>query len=255
MTNIGTKNSAQQLPRSHRPWMLLALCFAAVIPLLYPPIPPLVDLPGHMGRFAVQLAQGTSTPLHRYYAFEWELVGNLGVDLLVIPLSKLLGLEVAVKCIVIAIPALAALGIVAISREVHGRITPTALFALPLAYGYPFIFGFVNYCLSMSMALAAFALWLRMQRANWYWRRALLFLFIAPLLWVAHVAGWATLCLMCAASELVHQYDLRRPWLLSLGSAAFQGLALASPLALMLVWHSKATGASSAGWVPRGGKL
>ncbi|MFO3796683.1 MAG: S1C family serine protease, partial [Anaerolineales bacterium] len=37
-----------------------------------------------------------------------------------------------------------------IAREVHGRIPPTALFALPLAYSYPFQFGFVNFALSIG---------------------------------------------------------------------------------------------------------
>ena len=62
----------------------------AFVPLLYPPIPPLVDLPGHMGRFHVQMELAHSPLLQRYYEYHWALVGNLGVDLLVIPLALLI---------------------------------------------------------------------------------------------------------------------------------------------------------------------
>ena len=46
----------------------------------------------------------------------------------------------------------------------HGRIPPTAFFALPFIYGYPFLFGFVNFALSVALAFLAFGLWLRLGR-------------------------------------------------------------------------------------------
>ena len=87
-------------------WFVALATFMAVVPLLWPDIPPLVDLPGHMGRYRVQLVWEQMPHLHEWYNFNWSLMGNLGVDLLVIPLSKLFGLELAVKLIVMAIPAL-----------------------------------------------------------------------------------------------------------------------------------------------------
>ena len=32
-------------------WLWLALILGSAVPLLYPPVPPLVDLLGHMGRY------------------------------------------------------------------------------------------------------------------------------------------------------------------------------------------------------------
>ena len=46
----------------------------------------------------------------------------------------------------------------------HGRVPPTAFFALPFIYGYPFLFGFVNFTLSVALAFLAFGLWLRLGR-------------------------------------------------------------------------------------------
>jgi hypothetical protein len=51
-----------------------------------------------------------------------------------------------------------------VAREVHNRLPPTVAFALPLAFGHPFMFGFVNFALSMAFAFLAFGLWLRLGR-------------------------------------------------------------------------------------------
>ena len=65
------------------------------LPLLWPDVPPLLDLPGHMGRYRVQLDLATSPDLQQYFGFHWQVIGNLGVDLLVELLAPLIGLETA----------------------------------------------------------------------------------------------------------------------------------------------------------------
>ena len=143
---------------------VMAMALLAMVPLLWPNIPPLVDLPGHMGRYRVQLDLHTYRWLTDWYDFHWQLIGNLGIDILVQIFAPLLGLELTVKLIVLSIPPLIVVGLLWIAREVHGRIPATALFALPLAYCFPLQFGFVNFMLSMALALPMFALWLRMGR-------------------------------------------------------------------------------------------
>src|SRR3546814_19893667 len=98
-----------------------------------------------MARYRVQLDYGDHPWLRDWYAFHWQLIGNLGVDLLVEPLGRLFGIELAVKLIVMTIPALTVSGLLWIAREVHGRVPATALFALPTAYSYPFHFVLANF--------------------------------------------------------------------------------------------------------------
>ena len=93
-----------------------------MVPLLWPDIPPLVDLPGHMGRYRVQLDLHTYPWLTDWYDFHWQLIGNLGIDILVQIFAPMFGLELTVKLIVMAIPALIVVGLLWIAREVHGRI-------------------------------------------------------------------------------------------------------------------------------------
>lgn len=225
-------------------WFVALATFMAIVPLLWPEIPPLVDLPGHMGRYRVQLDYAQYPHLHDWYNFNWSLMGNLGVDLLVIPMSRVFGLELAVKLIVITIPAMTVAGLLMIAREVHGRIPATALFALPLAYAFPFHFGFVNFALSMGMALLGFGWWLRLARLGKYQFRSLVFLPLSVLIWITHTFGWGVLGVLAFSAELVRHHDAHRgqgfvrEWLLPWFKAGIQCLVLAPPALLMLMWRS-----------------
>ena len=221
---------------------MAALVLVSALPLLWPDIAPLVDLPGHMGRYRVQLDLATSPELQRFYGFDWRLIGNLGVDLLVVALEPMLGLEASVKLIVLSIPALTAGGLLWVAREVHGRVPPTAMLAVPFAYNYPFLFGFVNFALAMGLALCAFALWLRLARLGRLRLRAALFPPISVLLWVTHAFGWGTLGVLAFSAELVRQHDQGRSYIASGFWAGVHCLSLVPPVALMLMWRSDAGG-------------
>lgn len=78
-------------------WFALAAILLAAVPLLWPALPPLADLPGHVGRYHIASAIGSSPDLARHWRFEWALIGNLGVDLLVYALTPLLGVETAAR--------------------------------------------------------------------------------------------------------------------------------------------------------------
>lgn len=222
----------------NHPGFLALLVLAATAPLLWPAIPPLTDLPGHMGRYRVELSDPASPLRTIYYGFQWRFLANLGVDLLIVPMAYLFGLELGLKLIVIAIPALVATGILWIAREAHGRVPPPALFALPLAYGFPLIWGFLNFSLSMALALNAYALWLRLDRLGGRRLRDGLFVGIGILLTVAHVFGWAALCLLAYAAEVVRARDGGRGVLASFWHGGLACLALAPPLILLLLWRS-----------------
>jgi hypothetical protein len=241
------------IPGEPRPWwetrpFVAAMILLSAVPLLYPPVPPLVDLLGHMGRYRVELALDTSPWLRRYYGFEWHAIGNLGVDLLIVPLSKLFGLELAVKLIVLAIPPMTVAGFLWVAREVHGRLPPTAVFALPFAYSHPFMFGFVNYALSIALAFLAFGLWLRLARLDRLKLRAILFVPISFIVFFAHTFGWGMLGLMAFSAEAVRQHDRGIGWLKAGAKAAAHALLMALPVLVIVHWRGDVTGPLGRGW-------
>ena len=228
--------------------VLAGLILLSAVPLLYPQIPPLVDLFGHMGRYRVQLDIGNSPFLQHYYTFRWAAIGNLGADLLVVPLRHVVGLEGAVKLIVVSIPPLTVAGFLWVSREVHGRIPPTTMFALPFALSFPFLYGFVNFALSMALAFLAFALWLRLGRIGRTTLRGLLFVPISIVIFFVHTYGWGALGLLCFSAEAVRLHDRGKPWLRAGIEAALHALVMALPLLIMIGWRNETHGNSILGW-------
>ena len=243
-TNVGAASVSWW---ESRPFVAAVILLTAV-PLLYPAVPPLVDLPGHMGRYRVQLDLHHSPWLPLYYGFDWRAIGNLGVDLLIIPLSKLFGLELAVKLIVLSIPPMTAAGFLWVAREVHHRLPPTALFALPLVYSHPFLFGFVNFALSMALAFLAFGLWLRLGRLDRTRLRAILFVPISIILFFAHAFGWGTLGLLAFSAEAVRQHDRGTGWFRSGIFAALHASTMALPLVFMASWRTETPPGGTTAW-------
>jgi hypothetical protein len=246
-------SSADHLKLGARPWWESRLCIvlvvlATMLPLAYPAIPPLVDLFGHMGRYRVELNLDHSPWLQQYYDYHWAAIGNLGVDLLIIPFGELMGLEPAVKLIVLAIPPLTAAGFLWVTSEVHGRIPPTAFFALPFIYGYPFLFGFVNFALSVALAFLAFGLWLRLGRLEQTKLRSWLFVPISLVVFFTHTYGWGLLGLLCFSADAVRLHDRGRSWWRAGIEAALHTSVMALPILVMLAWRSETHGGQTVGW-------
>ncbi len=219
-----------------RSWLWLGLALLSLIPFGLVDVPPLVDLPGHIGRYHIALDLDRSLYLARYYDFHWAVIGNLGADLLVVPLSRIMTVERAAWTIAAAVPPLTILGIWATARAVHGRVPPTALLALSFVFSLPFFFGFLNYVLAAALALLAFALWVTL--GNRPTLRAALFVPIAGLIWLCHASGWGLLGLLIAGYEAAQAgrlRDLARHWLKRLWP-------LLTPVPAMLIWQGEGDG-------------
>ena len=250
---------AQQAPPESpkgapRPWWesrtyVAFLILLALVPLAYPRFPPLVDLPGHMGRYQVAVDGGAGQFLKQWYEFAWRPLGNLGVDVLAVPLAHLVGVELATKLVVMAIPALAVAGMLWVAREVHNRLPPTVAFALPIAFSHPFLYGFANFALSMALALLALGLWLRLGRLGKTRLRAIVFVPLSFVVFFAHTFGWGTMGLICFSAEAVRQHDKGLSWWKAGLTAAAHAMVMALPALAIVGWRTEAAGSGlTIGW-------
>ena len=230
-----------------RPFLAL-VCLLTAVPLVWPSLPPLIDLPGHVGRYRIELDLALSTSLQHYYGFRWAIMPNLGFDLLIVPFAPMLGLEPAVKLITLSVPVLTTAGIFWVSRLVHGKLPSTTFFAVPLVYGYPFMYGFLNFSLSMAAALLAFGLWLQLGQGERLHLRAALFLPTACIVWLIHIFGWGILASLIFSSELISAHDTEPSWPRAIKRAGLKASVLALPLVLMVLWHSGHTGLGIVEW-------
>jgi hypothetical protein len=187
-------------------WSLLAVLLT-MVPLALPSVPPLTDLPAHMARIMVQLDAGRSADIARWYSFAWDIIPNLGTDLLAQFLVPVLGLEAAMKAIVLLIVGLQAAGYLLLSREAHGRVTVSAVFALPLVYSAPLQHGFLNFSLATALATLSLALWISPRMTVRPLLRYGLFVPIGCAIWISHLAGWAILCVMVGCCEVTARWN------------------------------------------------
>ncbi len=219
-------------------WFWGLVLLAASAPFWVSHIPPLMDLPGHMARYHIMRELPTSPELQRYYSFNWALMGNLGVDLIVYGLKGVMGVERATWLICLITVLLTTVSIPVLSKTVHGRVQPTALLALPFVYAHFFHFGFLNYALSVPLALLALALWIKCAGLSWA-KRLLLFAPIAMLIWLCHSAGWGIFAL-CAGMVSLQRMAARhgKKLLPLLWQTFLQVLPLAVPLLFMILWRA-----------------
>ncbi|RNJ62562.1 MAG: hypothetical protein EDM03_14165 [Porphyrobacter sp. IPPAS B-1204] len=224
-------------------WQAFALlCALSLIPLLAVGFPPLVDLYGHLGRYAMQTDLANRPELQPFYSFEWQLVGNLGADLLVELLHGWLGLETAVRVIVMATQLLSAAAVLLVSRQVHGRITPFAIAALPLIYGLPFNHGFLNFSLGMTLGMLAFVGWMRLRRTRGGIAARVWLAVAGMMVWVSHAYGWAFLGLLCGSTTLAEVIDRRDRPVAALKHILGECWTLLLPLAPMIIWRTESGG-------------
>jgi hypothetical protein len=232
------------------PVVVAGLMLLSTAPLWFTRLPPLVDLPGHMGRYYIELNLAHSPLLQRNWDFHWRLIANLGADLLVVPLAAAFGLQRAVWLIAVALPPLMIWGLARMSRALHGQVTPFALVAAPFALAYPYQYGFLNFWLGSALAFHAFASWVEADAAMISGRRrAALFAPAAGVIWLVHAYGWAILVLLVGAYELSRRWRREIPaW----GAVALAVLRRAWPVLLpfllMIAWRQGAGGSGIGGF-------
>ncbi len=239
--------SGTSLPASPRRTTLATILLVCVtaLPVLFLKTPPLIDVLGHIGRYTLQTKLVSDPWLQKWYGFDWQVIGNLGADLLVEATHAQLGVIGSARLAVILVPVMAATGIVLISRQIHGRVTPFAVASLALVYALPFSWGFLNFSLAMALALLAFALWLRLGAGP---LRSAIFVPLSLALWLCHTFGWAFLGTLCVGESLARQDRAASSIPNRLLGTARDCLPLLVPLVPMLLWRSTATGAGIDGW-------
>lgn len=146
------------------PWRAVIIVVGsllAVLPLLSVHHLPLVDYPNHLGRLQIYVDLPNSPALREFYTWQWGLIPNLAVDLLVIPFTWVMMVEPAANTVILLSFLVTMVGVMAVDRQLNGAEWGLSVFGGLLLYNGAFRYGFVNYTVTIGFALLAFALWLR----------------------------------------------------------------------------------------------
>jgi hypothetical protein len=168
----------------------------ALSPLFWTAVPPLVDYPAYLARMAILAAPGAS----QNYVVHWQIIPNLAMDLVVPPLSALVGVETAGRLFIGSILMMLLGGTVLLHRALFGRIGLWPLASLVFIYNFVLFFGFLNFLFGLGLALLCFSFWI----ANQNWQlgpRLAAFAGLAAVLFICHLFAFGVYGLLVGSYE------------------------------------------------------
>ncbi|MEM8812933.1 MAG: hypothetical protein AAGF59_09980 [Pseudomonadota bacterium] len=199
------------------------------------------DYLNHLARTAIEARLHTDAALQQFYALSFAVIPDLTMDMTIPWLAPLIGIEAAggiLIWIAIVAPPLAGLFL---ARTLHRRITGLSLIGFVALFNENIQWGFVNFSISMALALVGFTLWIRMLSSG---RRTLLFAPFGLFLALNHALGFLVfgyLVLMWEiASFMQRERGTTRAFLTRL--TIFDGVAMAPGLLLLLASASNGAG-------------
>lgn len=143
--------------------LMLTIC-VSLIPLFVTPVLPLTDFYAHIARYYVLANLPDSNALQQYYESAWQLLPNLGLDIVGVSIMKVLHPLLGAKLIAGLIIAAPFAGVLYLSHVLHGRITTlNVLLAGLVAYNHILIWGFSNFLLGLGVLLGATGYWIAAQ--------------------------------------------------------------------------------------------
>jgi hypothetical protein len=195
---------ANALPWLSGPGIVIGVLLVC-LPYLLVDVPPLIDVPGHMGAAAIEAA-GPGNPLEKYFSWKWVFTLNIGGGVLMKLLGAQFGILAAGWWSTVLATGLFAGGGLATIRMLNPRGGHAAPWALMFVFSFPLLTGFLNYILATGLSLTAFAasLWLESQPK----KRAMLLVVAQPLAMLCHAIGGLLLALLIGANALGREIDL-----------------------------------------------
>lgn len=193
---------------------IVVLCVVLIAPLALVDVPPVLDYPNHLAR-AYLLAHGAAHPaLAAFFRPAWAILPNLGTDLVLVPLLRVLPdtptvVHAAGRVVLGGIILLPVLGTVAYSRAVFRRASWWPLASGLVAYNAAILQGFLNFTAGAGIALLAASSWARYRQSHPA-RTILLAAAASVVLFFTHLLGLALFLLLAGCHELQTAWDETR---------------------------------------------
>lgn len=215
---------AGALPWLSGPGILIGVLLVC-LPFALVDVPPLIDIPGHMGAAAIEAA-GPGNPLEKYFTWKWVFTLNIGGGVLMKVLGAQFGILAAGWWSTVLATGLFAGGCLWTIRMLNPKGGHAAAWSLMFVFSFPLLTGFLNYILASGLALTAFgaSLWLEKRNPR---ARAAMLIVAQPVAMLCHAIGGLLLALLVGAHAFGRAMDelpegwrwrdlTRREWLKTL---------------------------------------
>jgi hypothetical protein len=175
----------------------------ACVPLFFISILPAVDYPNHLARVYI-LAHGLSQPGYaQFYQAHWTFLPNLALDLVMVPLAKIMPVKLAGRLFLCGMFGLTVYGGARLNKALAGKWSWLALAPAFLIYNRILAYGFLNYLTGIALLLLAFAFHIENKEAKTSRRLLLETVFLCGL-FTCHLVAMA-LYIVCVLT-----YDVGR---------------------------------------------
>ena len=230
---------------------------AVLAPLAVAAVPPLHDYPFHLARADILASLPTSAFLRAHYQQGSFLLPNVGMDVVMVPLTRLFPVLVAGR-VFLGLTLISMLtGAVALHAALHRRLSTWPLVAAFFMYNWIFLYGFVNYLLGVGLMLWATAGWVMLREHEAGWRLAWATVMAIALMF-CHLSAFGLFAIVIAGMELQRAAGaLRSNRWVTLRGLALSALPFAIALAVFVAVSPAAGEAREAmayhggrGWKP-----
>jgi hypothetical protein len=144
-------------PSKRQTAALLCIWLVACVPIAVSREPPLVDYPSHLVRVYLLANWDDLTGYDKFYRPAWAILPNLSLELVGLPLARVLPARHAMRVFCAIVVGLLVFGGAWLLRAVSGQWTPWSFAPALLVYNYIFAFGFVSFLFGLGIALFALA--------------------------------------------------------------------------------------------------
>jgi hypothetical protein len=163
--------------------------------------PPLLDYLNHLARIQILALGGRDPVMARMYVAHWAIIPNLGLDLMVTPLLRIMPPLIAGRIAAGVAIVLPVVGAIAYSRASFRTRSYWPLGACLVAYNATVLLGFLNFVAATGFAMLLAAVWVR-----WRDRSPALVLPACAIgavgLFFCHLMGVVLFLILVAAFEL-----------------------------------------------------
>lgn len=191
-------------------WLLTALLLGAVlaVPFFLVEVPPVLDYPNHLARYFV-LAHPDDPVLSQMYAPHWRILPNLGMDVIGVALLQIADVHVAGRLLLALSLFAPVAGVIIYSRVMFGRFSYWPLASGTVAYNAAFLLGFMNFLLSLGLALTVAAAFALLRRRGHPLIAAGVGAVAACIVFFAHIFGVMLLGLLVGSAECARLWRAR----------------------------------------------
>ena len=170
MADLSLPSSAAVTARpfgAARLWLTVAaLLIVLLLPLAVIEVPPLLDYPNHLARAYILATIDQDPILAARYQVTWRPLPNLAFDLLVPPLSEVVGIYTAGRIFLALSVVLCVIGPLVFHRALYGSYSLWPLSCGLLAYNGAFMAGFSGFAFGLGLAFLLTGLWLLVKERN-----------------------------------------------------------------------------------------